>query len=112
MLNKLKINENNQIQQIDSDLLKRKNIFLGVKRDDLLLTPISENKWRKLKYNLAQMQALKKTELLTFGGIANSPCLVFPAKKTYHACYQGCETCILPNMIISAYTKHHKCKLV
>ena len=68
MLNKLKINENNQIQQIDSDLLKRKNIFLGVKRDDLLHPLISGNKWRKLKYNLAQMQALKKTELLTFGG--------------------------------------------
>ncbi|MGB2707698.1 MAG: 1-aminocyclopropane-1-carboxylate deaminase/D-cysteine desulfhydrase, partial [Pseudoalteromonas nigrifaciens] len=41
MLNKLKINENNQIQQIDSDLLKRKNIFLGVKRDDLLHPLIS-----------------------------------------------------------------------
>ncbi|WP_350585567.1 pyridoxal-phosphate dependent enzyme [Pseudoalteromonas sp. RB2-MNA-CIBAN-0110] len=62
------INENNYIQQIDTMFLKKRNIYLGVKRDDLLHPLISGNKWRKLKYNLAHMKKLKKTELLTFGG--------------------------------------------
>ncbi|CAM2973659.1 1-aminocyclopropane-1-carboxylate deaminase/D-cysteine desulfhydrase [Pseudoalteromonas distincta] len=63
-----KINENNHIQQIDTTFLKKRKIYLGVKRDDLLHPLISGNKWRKLKYNLAHMQKVKKTELLTFGG--------------------------------------------
>jgi len=62
------INENNYIQHIDSLFLKKKNIYLGVKRDDLLHPLISGNKWRKLKYNLTHMRKLNKTELLTFGG--------------------------------------------
>ena len=62
------INENNYIQQINSPFLKKRNIYLGVKRDDLLHPLISGNKWRKLKYNLAHMRKLNKTELLTFGG--------------------------------------------
>lgn len=63
-----KIDENSQIQQIDSSFLKKRNIYLGIKRDDLLHPLISGNKWRKLKYNLAYMQKINKTELLTFGG--------------------------------------------
>ena len=62
------INENNYIHHIDTAFLKKRNIYLGVKRDDLLHPLISGNKWRKLKYNLAHMKKLKKTELLTFGG--------------------------------------------
>jgi 1-aminocyclopropane-1-carboxylate deaminase len=62
------INENNYIHHIDTSFLKKRNIYLGVKRDDLLHPLISGNKWRKLKYNLAHMKKLKKTELLTFGG--------------------------------------------
>lgn len=62
------IDENSYIQQIDTALLKEKGIHLGIKRDDLLHPLISGNKWRKLKYNLVHMKALKKTELLTFGG--------------------------------------------
>jgi 1-aminocyclopropane-1-carboxylate deaminase len=68
MLKSFELNENNTIQQIDAPLLKKRNIYLGIKRDDLLHPLISGNKWRKLKYNLLRMQALKKTELLTFGG--------------------------------------------
>lgn len=64
----LKINENNAIQQINTTFLKERDIYLGIKRDDLLHPQISGNKWRKLKYNLARMQELNKTELLTFGG--------------------------------------------
>ncbi len=41
---------------------------LYVKRDDLIDPYISGNKWRKLKYILAEAKALGKTELVTFGG--------------------------------------------
>ncbi|GEK75211.1 hypothetical protein PAT01_05150 [Pseudoalteromonas atlantica] len=68
MLNLFNIEKESPIQQIDSDCLKKRNIRLSIKRDDLLHPLISGNKWRKLKYNLQQMQALNKTQLLTFGG--------------------------------------------
>lgn len=68
MSKQLKIKENNYIQKIDSQLLKNKNISVSIQRDDLIHPLISGNKWRKLKYNLANMQKLGKTELLTFGG--------------------------------------------
>ncbi|MDN3379066.1 MULTISPECIES: pyridoxal-phosphate dependent enzyme [unclassified Pseudoalteromonas] len=64
----LSIDENSLIQQIDSFELKKRNISLRIKRDDLLHPLISGNKWRKLKYNLVEMQAQKKHELVTFGG--------------------------------------------
>ncbi|GAA59743.1 1-aminocyclopropane-1-carboxylate deaminase [Pseudoalteromonas sp. BSi20652] len=63
-----KINETTITQTIDALWLKNKGIELKIKRDDLLHPLINGNKWRKLKYNLAQMQTQNKTELLTFGG--------------------------------------------
>nr|WP_121273720.1 pyridoxal-phosphate dependent enzyme [Pedobacter schmidteae] len=39
-----------------------------VKRDDLIDPYVSGNKWRKLKYILANAVANQKTELVTFGG--------------------------------------------
>lgn len=48
--------------------LPDKNIRLFIKRDDLLHPHISGNKWRKLKYNLLEMQKQGKETLLTFGG--------------------------------------------
>ncbi|MDQ0964676.1 1-aminocyclopropane-1-carboxylate deaminase [Flavobacterium sp. W4I14] len=42
------------------------NLF--VKRDDLIDPYISGNKWRKLKYILAEAKAANKTHLVTFGG--------------------------------------------
>lgn len=68
MFNLFDIEKESPIQQIDSDCLKKRNIRLSVKRDDLLHPLISGNKWRKLKYNLQQMQKSNKTQLLTFGG--------------------------------------------
>ena len=68
MHNLLTIDENSPVQQIDSLELKKRNISLCIKRDDLLHPLISGNKWRKLKYNLTAMQTQGKTELLTFGG--------------------------------------------
>ena len=43
-------------------------IDILVKRDDLLDPFISGNKWRKLKYNIADARKLRKTHLVTFGG--------------------------------------------
>ncbi len=45
-----------------------RNIKLFVKRDDLIHETISGNKWRKLKYNVKQCQAMKHDGILTFGG--------------------------------------------
>lgn len=39
-----------------------------VKRDDLIDPYISGNKWRKLKYMLAEAKAQQKSHLVTFGG--------------------------------------------
>lgn len=44
------------------------NIFVTIKREDLLHPFVSGNKFRKLKYNLLQAKAEKQTTLLTFGG--------------------------------------------
>ncbi len=43
-------------------------IRLYLKRDDLIHPLISGNKWRKLKYNLAEARQLGHRTLLTFGG--------------------------------------------
>ncbi|MFL9838644.1 pyridoxal-phosphate dependent enzyme [Flavobacterium sp. ST-75] len=45
-----------------------KNIHLAIKREDLLHTYISGNKFRKLKYNVQEAKRQGKTMLLTFGG--------------------------------------------
>lgn len=50
-------------QKIDID-----TVTLYLKRDDLLHPYISGNKYRKLKYNLAQAQKEQHNTLLTFGG--------------------------------------------
>nr|WP_294787986.1 pyridoxal-phosphate dependent enzyme [uncultured Flavobacterium sp.] len=44
------------------------DISLTIKREDLIHTFVSGNKFRKLKYNLLQAKAENKTTLLTFGG--------------------------------------------
>ncbi len=44
------------------------NISLYIKREDLLHSEISGNKFRKLKYNLLEAKRLNKKMLLTFGG--------------------------------------------
>ncbi|MFN0049866.1 MAG: 1-aminocyclopropane-1-carboxylate deaminase/D-cysteine desulfhydrase [Cytophagales bacterium] len=55
-------------QSIKNDLLDEKKIGLDVKREDLIHPYLSGNKWRKLKYNIAEAQKQGKTRLLTFGG--------------------------------------------
>jgi len=63
----MKINSS-PIQEISSSLLQAKDIRLLLKRDDLLHSKISGNKWRKLKFNLLKFKELDVEKILTFGG--------------------------------------------
>lgn len=56
------------IQKLSHPILKDKNVTLSVKREDLIHPEISGNKWRKLKYNLLDLNDLDCSVLLTFGG--------------------------------------------
>ncbi len=56
------------LEEVKHEFLTERNIQLWVKRDDLIDEEVSGNKWRKLKFNMQQFQALKNTSILTFGG--------------------------------------------
>ncbi|MFK8008394.1 MAG: 1-aminocyclopropane-1-carboxylate deaminase/D-cysteine desulfhydrase [Saprospiraceae bacterium] len=56
------------IGQLHHSILDKKNIQLWFKRDDLTHPELQGNKWRKLKYNIAEAQQTQKKYLLTFGG--------------------------------------------
>ena len=45
--------EKSILQFIDDDVLDKRNIRLYIKRDDLIDSEVSGNKWRKLKFNIA-----------------------------------------------------------
>ena len=62
------IQEHTPLDKIEDELLIAKGIQLYIKRDDLIHPLVSGNKWRKLKYNLAQARAENHDTLLTFGG--------------------------------------------
>ncbi|MBK7148504.1 MAG: 1-aminocyclopropane-1-carboxylate deaminase/D-cysteine desulfhydrase [Bacteroidetes bacterium] len=62
------IQEHTPLQKIEDERLSAKGVELYIKRDDLIHPLISGNKWRKLKYNLAQARAENHHTLLTFGG--------------------------------------------
>jgi 1-aminocyclopropane-1-carboxylate deaminase len=81
--------ENSVLQELNIPHLKARGIQLFVKRDDLIHPLVSGNKWRKLKYNILQAQALKSKGILTFGG-AYSNHLV----ATSAACKELGFTCI------------------
>ncbi len=56
------------IVKLKGKLFDEAGVELSIKRDDLLHTFISGNKWRKLRYNLLQAKEEGATRLLTFGG--------------------------------------------
>lgn len=56
------------VTQINSPLLKEKQVQLFIKRDELIHPVIQGNKWRKLKYNLIHARQQKQQTLLSFGG--------------------------------------------
>lgn len=64
--------------------LENSPVSLYIKREDLLHPHISGNKFRKLKYNLAQAKKENQTTLLTFGGaFSNHILAVAAAGKEY-----------------------------
>ena len=56
------------LQKLDIPLFKDFGVDLFIKRDDLLHPEISGNKWRKLKYNLFELEKSDKSGFITFGG--------------------------------------------
>jgi 1-aminocyclopropane-1-carboxylate deaminase len=56
------------IQEIQHELLAKKEVRLLVKREDLNHPFVSGNKWWKLKYNLATAMRGSHGTILTFGG--------------------------------------------
>lgn len=69
------------IQQITFPWAEKRNLKFYVKRDDLIHSAVSGNKWRKLKFNILQAKHLKKEGVLTFGGAYSNHILA-----TAHAC--------------------------
>lgn len=64
--------------------LENKNVTLFMKREDLIHPYVSGNKFRKLKYNLAQAKKQNSATLLTFGGaFSNHILAVAAAGKEY-----------------------------
>jgi len=55
-------------QQVFLPILEEKKVGLFIKREDLIHPFVSGNKFRKLKYNLAEAQKQQQKTLLTFGG--------------------------------------------
>lgn len=55
-------------QQIYLPILTTKEVELFIKREDTIHPFVSGNKFRKLKYNIAEAKQQKKETLLTFGG--------------------------------------------
>ncbi|MCF6130853.1 1-aminocyclopropane-1-carboxylate deaminase/D-cysteine desulfhydrase [Flavobacterium wongokense] len=60
-------------------IINHPNITLYIKREDLLHPAISGNKYRKLKYNLAQAKKENKEIVLTFGGAFSNHILAVAA---------------------------------
>jgi 1-aminocyclopropane-1-carboxylate deaminase len=54
------------LQELHDDRLA--GVRLLLKRDDLIHPEVTGNKWRKLKYLLADARAARASTLLTFGG--------------------------------------------
>lgn len=58
----------NLTQKIESNFLKNRGVSLFVKRDDIVNSIISGNKWHKLRYNISNAKKRGNDTLLTFGG--------------------------------------------
>lgn len=64
----LYLNIPSPLQKIEDSVFDEHQIEVFIKRDDLIHSEISGNKWRKLKYNLEKFRSGKYDTLLTFGG--------------------------------------------
>ncbi|MFS4417503.1 1-aminocyclopropane-1-carboxylate deaminase/D-cysteine desulfhydrase [Maribacter sp. 2307ULW6-5] len=64
--------------------LAQKGVSITIRREDLLHPLISGNKFRKLKYNLAEAKEKGHTKLLTFGGAYSNHILATAAAGQEH----------------------------
>ena len=67
------------IQEVQTSVLQEKKVRVFIKREDLIHSEISGNKWRKLKYNLLAAAEQKANTLLTFGGAYSNHILAVAA---------------------------------
>lgn len=58
-----------RIDQLSDTGFEHRDIQLFMKRDDLINGPCQGNKFRKLKYHIAEAKKQCKTQLLSFGGM-------------------------------------------
>lgn len=77
------------LQEIIHTDFSNRGIRLFVKRDDLIHSHVSGNKWRKLKYNFQQFHQSKKERIVTFGGAFSNHLLA-----TASACHEKSIDCI------------------
>lgn len=56
------------LQKLEDELFINAGLSVFVKRDDLIHSEISGNKWRKLKFNLIEAQNQGIEKIVTFGG--------------------------------------------
>lgn len=56
------------LQKMEDQIFDEKQLKVFVKRDDLIHSEISGNKWRKLKFNLLKVSELGYKSIVTFGG--------------------------------------------
>jgi 1-aminocyclopropane-1-carboxylate deaminase len=82
------------LQPLQHPLFKRHNVQVEIKRDDLIHPIISGNKWRKLKYNLKQLEQTSNNKpafdgILSFGGSYSNH-----IHALAYACFQQKIPCI------------------
>jgi 1-aminocyclopropane-1-carboxylate deaminase len=77
------------LQKIHHPLFDKYQLEVLVKRDDLLHGIISGNKWRKLKFNLEQLEKTNYQGALTYGGSYSNHIHAFA-----YACMQQSIPCI------------------
>ena len=63
-----KLNLPSPLQQLSSPLFDSKSVTVYVKREDLIHPIIGGNKWRKLKYNIHEIETNNQQTVLSFGG--------------------------------------------
>ncbi len=71
-------------EEIQTNLFKKMNVRVFIKRDDMIHPFISGNKWRKLKYNVLAAAEQHKNHLVTFGGIWSNHLLATACAAAYY----------------------------
>jgi 1-aminocyclopropane-1-carboxylate deaminase len=71
------------LEKLHHPLLDDHRVNLFIKRDDLIHSEVSGNKWRKLKYNIEELRRLGFEKLLTFGGAYSNHIAATAAAANY-----------------------------